>query len=132
MATERIDLGDLGEGQWWDVRTTLTRAMEKAVTRASLAAMPQLEPGANVTEETVKASLYSHIGAVDIGAIEDAYLMHGTVAYSFGPQVTMQVIDQLDAAIVRRVITRMFELYSPQRITPEQQDGLFKTPLNAS
>lgn len=122
METERIDLGD---GQWWEIRTRLTRAIEKAVTRASLAAIPRLDPSENADEESVKSRLLAQIGAVDIGAIEDAYLLHGTVAYSFGQTVTMETIDALPADTVRRVITRMFELYNPQRVDEdEKKDSL--------
>lgn len=129
MDVERLDLGD---GQWWEIRTRLTRAMEKAITRASLAAVPKLPQNGAVSEEEVRTRLLENIGAVDIGQVEDAYLLHGTVAYSFGPTVSMEIIDALDASIVRRVLTRMFELYSPQRVTEEQREDFFARPSSVS
>ena len=129
METERIDLGD---GQWWEVRTRLTRAMEKAVTKASLSAMPAIKLEGTPDSEQIRNQLLSQMGVVDTGAVEDAYLLAGTIAYSFDPIVTLEIIDGLDAALVRQVLERMFQLYSPQRVTEVQRDGFFVTPSNRS
>ena len=126
---ERIDLG---EGRWWDIRLTLTRAMDKAITRASLLAIPKIETSQGIDTEKVKMQLLDRLGAVDISAIEDAYLLHGTVAYSFGDRISLDIIDQVDATLVRRVITRMFEVYNAQRLTEEQRDGFFVKPSKPS
>lgn len=129
METERIDLG---KGEWWEIRRRLSRGMEKAITRASLAAVPKFSPTGVLTEEEVKAKLMENIGSVDIGAVEDAYLLTGTVAYSFGPAVNMETIDTIEAGVVRRVLTRMYELYTPQRVTEEQRQDFFGTRSSAS
>lgn len=129
IAVERIDLG---EGRWWDIRLKLTRAMDKAITRASLTAIPRINTTQGIDAEQVKVQLLERLGAVDISAIEDAYLLHGTAAYSFGERVDLETIDQVDAALVRQVITRMMELYNAQRLTEEQRDGFFAKPSKAS
>ena len=128
METERIDLGG---GQWWEIGTRFTRGMEKAITRISLTALPKLEINGDkpATPDEMVAQLTANMGAVDIGAIEDAYLLHGTVAYSYGPIVSLEVIDTIDAKVVRQVITRMWELFTPQRLTGEQRQDFFEKPL---
>ena len=129
IETERIDLGN---GQWWEIRTRLTRGMEKAVNRVTMASMPAIRIDGTPDPEQIKAQLIAQMGQIDTGAIEDIYLLRGTVRYSFGETVDLDVIDTLDAAIVRRVYNRMMELYSPQRLSEVQRDGFFATPSNAS
>ena len=125
METERIDLGNR---QWWEVRTTLTRAMEKAITRASMGSIPPIRLEPNMDAEKIRAQLLSQASSVDIGAIEDVYLLKGTVAFSFGDNVSIEVIDGLDANMVRTVLDRMYQLYNPQRVTEAQRDGFFAKP----
>mgnify|MGYP001590123947 FL=1 len=127
--TERIDLGS---GQWWDIRTRLTRAMEKAVTKASLGAIPQMRLDGETDPEKIRSQILGQMAAVDIGAIEDVYLLKGTVTYSFGPTVDIATIDALDAGLVRQVLTRMYELYTPQRLSQEKRDGFFETQSKVS
>lgn len=134
LNAEAIERIDLPGGNWWNIRTRFTRGMEKALTRATLAALPKFEPNGNadMTQEAVTAQLTGNMGGVDIGAIEDAYLLYGSVAYSYGPQVNMATIDGLDAEIVRKVITRMYEVYNPQRVTEEQRKDFFAVPSPAT
>lgn len=130
-ATERIALP---AENWWVIRTRLTRGMEKAITRVSLAAIPRLEANGQteLTAEKVTGQLLSNVGAVDVGRIEDAYLLHGTVSYSYGPAVDLETIDAIDAEVVRTVINRMFELYNQQRLTEEQRTSFLGTPSPAT
>ena len=127
VETERINLPDEA---WWDIRATLTRGMEKAVTRATLAHIPRLPRNgqAMTTTEAVTDELLRNLKDVDISAIEDAYLMYGTVAYSYGEKVDQETIDSIDAEVVRRVINRMFELYNPQKLTEGQRQDFFEKP----
>ena len=135
VETERIDLPD---GAWWDIRATMTRGMEKAVTRATLTHLPRRPRNGNTfvntfgTTEEITEELLRNIGDVDVSAIEDAYLLHGTVAYSYGERVTQDIIDGIDAGVVRQVINQMFELYNPQKLTEEQRQDFFVTPLPAT
>ena len=129
MNSERIDLGD---GQWWDVRPILTRGMEKAITKATLASVPAIKADDALDAEAIKAQLYSHLAMVNVGAVEDVYLAMGTVAFSLyesnlqpGERIDLALIDTLDATLVRKVLTRMYELYNPQRVTEDQRDGFF-------
>lgn len=129
VAVERIELED---GAWWDIRTTLTRGMEKAVTRATLSNIPILpRNGKALTTEGITDEVLRNIKDVDVSAIEDAYLLRGTVAYSYGDRVDQETIDGIDAKIVRRVIDRMFELYTPQKLTEGQRQDFFEKPSNA-
>ena len=129
--TERIELPG---GQWWLIRTRLTRGMEKAITRASLAAVPQLRAnGVPIdTPEAMTAALMSNVGAVDIGGIEDAYLLSGSVSYSFGETIDMATIDGIDASVIRSVLTRMYELYNPQRLSEEARKDFTVRPSQAT
>ena len=131
VETERINLPD---GAWWDIRATLTRGMEKAITRATLTHLPRLPRNGKTfaTTEQITEELLRNMGDVDVSAIEDAYLLHGTVAYSYGERVTQDIIDGIDAGVVRQVINQMFELYNPQKLTEEQRQDFFVTPLPAT
>ena len=127
--TERIELG---EGQWWEIHTRLTRGMEKAITKASMASMPAVDLRNSPNNEEIKSQLLRRMPQIDVGTVEDVYLLRGTVAYSFGPTVQIEVIDGLDSALVRRVLERMFDLYNPQRVTTEQHDDFFVAQSNHS
>ena len=133
MDVERLDLGG---GQWWDIRTTLTRGMEKAITKATIASIPAIKDDETLDANAIKARLYSQLAMVNVGAIEDVYLVMGTVAFSVGPaalrielapggRVDLALIDTLDASLVRVVLNRMYALYTAQRITEDQRDGFF-------
>ena len=133
MDVERLDLGD---GQWWEMRPTLTRGMEKAITKATIASIPAIKDDETLDANAIKARLYSHLAMVNVGEIEDVYLVMGTVAFSVGPpalrielapggRVDLALIDTLDASLVRVVLNRMYALYTAQRITEDQRDGFF-------
>jgi hypothetical protein len=130
LAVERIHLPD---GGWWDIRTYLTRGMEKAVTRASLAAIPAILPNGkkDMTAQGITDQLLSNMNVVDTGRIEDAYLLHGTVGYSYGLTIDLNIIDALDSGIVRQVLNRMFELYNAQKLSEEERKDFFEKPAPA-
>lgn len=130
METERLDLGD---GQWWEIRRVLTRGMEKNINRVTMAHVPQLTGDGKKTAnaEIIADELMHRLKEVNIGAIEDAYLLQGTVAYSYGPKVDLETIDAINAESVRIVITRMFELYNSQRIPEAERKDFFGKPSPA-
>ena len=131
VETERIELPD---GQYWVIRKVMSRGMERAITRATLTALPRLtRNGKALTDtEAITEELLRNLGNVDVSAIEDAYLLHGTVEYSFGPQVTQEIIDGINADMVRQVINRMFALYNPQKVTEGQRQDFFETQSSAT
>ena len=133
MDIERIDLGN---DQWWDIRAFLTRGMEKAITKATISSIPAIKTDEMLDPEAIKAHLYSQLAMVNVGAIEDVYLVMGTVGFSLsqsniqitcqpGERVDLATIDTFDAVLVRKVLTRMYALYNSQRIMEDQRDGFF-------
>ena len=127
-----------GDGEWWDIRTRYTRGIHKAVTTASLASLHGVNyNGGSVDKpivdvEDIKAALYRNIGQVDPCAIEDAYLLSGTIAFSFGPEVNLATISQVAQEIVEAVLTRMYELYNPQRAGVQQSANFSGKPSSVS
>lgn len=112
---ERIDLGD---GQWWDIRTIVTRRMRKAFRAAGLRGFAKGLTGNGHSavdlsnpEEVQKAVLASP-DKWDLDAVDDAYLLEGSAAYSFGDKVNMEAIDALPADVIDKVLARMRELYA--------------------
>ena len=130
---ERIDLPG---GQWWELYTEVTRGMRKVFTAALLRGVrgpmgTLAKAGVNLQDaEAVKDAMLSNIDSIDLGALtqqDDAYLLHGTRAYSYGERVTLDVIDALLEKDVARVLTRMRELYQ-EGVEPWQ--GLFQGSVN--
>lgn len=125
--TERINLPD---GQWWDVRTVVTRRLRKAFRRAGLKGFMRGIDGnsANIDisdRDALQRAVLAHPDAWDVDAIDDAYLIEGTVAYSFSDNVSLQTIDSLPNEIVEPVLVRMRELYIEM---PESEHKSFFGP----
>lgn len=119
---ERIDWPD---GTWWEFRAVVTRGMRKRFNRAGLAAIAKA--GINVDDPgDLEIYLRSHPGDIDLDAIDDAYLLEGTTAYSFGELMSLEIIDALPDSIVRQVLARMRELYSD--ISEAQMKNLDSRP----
>ena len=118
-AFERIELG--GE-LWWEVYTEITRGMRKAFNHATITAMGRglaIHGDIDFTDIVqVKKAALSSPETFNLDAIDDAYLLHGTKAYSYGDQVTIEMIDNLSDEIVQRVLPRMRTLYAA--ITEEE------------
>ena len=126
IVTERINLPD---GNWWEIRARLTHGMQKTITRIILAALPNLaSDGKILNQEEITSQLYGNVGRIDIQALNDAYLLAGTVAYSYGPVVNMETIDGIAEEDVRKISDRMNELYNPQQLTEEQRGTFFAKP----
>ena len=108
---ERIDLGD---GQWWEIYTVCTRGMRKVFRKAGLRGFASgLRDGVDIDladPAAMRKLIMAHPEAWDMDAIDDAFLLSGTHAYSFG-EINLETIDDLDNNIVARVLARMQELY---------------------
>ena len=108
MSTERMNWPD---GAWWEIRTIVTRGMRKLFRRAGLKAVASA--GINIEDPgDVEAHLRSHPEAFDLDAVDDAYLLHGTAAYSYGDKPDLAVIDGLPDRRVAEVLARLRTLYA--------------------
>ncbi len=122
MDTERIELPN---GNWWEIKAVVTRRMRKAFRTAVFQAMPRL-PGVDLADaEAVKKAVMESPQKLDMDAIDDAYLLGGTVAYSYG-EVNQETIDSLPEAVTDKVLARMRELYA--ELTEEKRKVFFGTP----
>ena len=109
---ERIEFGD---GQWWDIRAVVTRRMRKRFRKAGMSAITTrdgLEDVDFTDGEAVKLYITRHPEAIDLDALDDAHLLYGTAAWSFGDEITTATIDDLPDQYVSRVVSRMRELYA--------------------
>ena len=126
MDTEKIDLPD---GQWWEIKTTITRGMRKEFRKASLSGLSSGMNGQKIdlsNPEELKAYVMSHPDKWNLDAIDDCYLLHGTVAFSFGDKITREAIDQIEDKITSKVLARMKELY--QEMPEEVRKDFFAQP----
>ena len=114
MDTLRIELPG---GQWWEIRTVVTRRMRKAFRAAGLKGfLGGLTSNGTVVDmgdpEALKRLAMSHAGEWNLDAIDDAFLLEGTVAWSWPGIVTLDGIDSLDEQYTKPVLTRMQALYA--------------------
>ena len=112
---ERIDLGN---GQWWDIYTVCSRGMRKAFRKAGLNVLgASLSDGLEIDltdPDSVRRAAMAHPDALNLDAIDDAYLVHGTHAWSFEVPFGLEAIDRLEDGLVGQVLGRMQELYAEQ------------------
>jgi hypothetical protein len=119
--SERIELPD---GNWWEIRTVVTRQMRKQFRRAfqqglaKLGGLSSIEPGA------IRQAIAASPHLIDLDAIEDAYLLYGTEAYSYGGTVDLATIDTVPETAVASVLSRMRELYA--EMSEETRKGFFE------
>lgn len=114
MGSENIERIDLGNEQWWDIRTVVTRGMRKEFRKASLSGLSSGMNGHAIdltNPEELKTYVLSHPDKWNLDAIDDAYLLHGTIAFSFGDKIALEIIDRIDDKIVSEILARMKELY---------------------
>ena len=120
--SERIELPNQN---YWEIKTTVTRGMRKAFRKAGLAGFVKgIEKGVDIdfsNQDSLRKAVLANPGAWDLDAIDDAYLLVGSVAYSFGDKVDLATIDGLDDKYVEPVLSRMRELYA--EIGEEQRQG---------
>ena len=108
--TERIEV----PGGWFDIKPTITRGMRKAFRLAGLRGFAKgIDKNTDMTDsDALRKAILASPDKWDLDAIDDAYLLHGTVAYSFGPVVDIVTIDALPDEAVAPVLKRMQELYA--------------------
>ena len=107
--TERVELPD---GNFWEIRTVITRGMRKAFRRAGLQILAHAD-GVDLSDpEAFKKVVMANPGALDLDTIDDAYLLHGTASWSYPEPVSLEAIDKLPEKDVTVVLARMRELYA--------------------
>lgn len=114
MDSERIDLPD---GQWWEIRSVVTRAMRKAFRKAGLQAFLRGANGSGPeidmqNEDALQKLMMQHPERWDLEAVDDAYLLYGSLSSSLLKDVSLEAIDQLPDKYVEPVLARMRELYA--------------------
>ena len=119
MDTERLTLPN---GGWWEIRTVITRGMRKQINQASLKALGS-NAGGLMQGDGVKEQILAHPETLDINAVDDAMLLIGSVAYSYGPMIDLATIDALPETVTQLVLTRLQELYAG--MSKEQSAGFF-------
>ena len=108
MPIERVELPDA----WWEIRTVITRGMRKAFRRAGFPILARAD-GMDLSDpEAFKRVVMANPGAFDLDAIDDAYLLYGTVAWSYPEPVSLEALDKLPEKDVAVVLDRMRELYA--------------------
>lgn len=128
-SVERIDLPD---GAWWDIRTVYTRGIRRAITQASLRAAPGIVLNGDSSEEAIREKMLANPQNIDPTIIEDAYLLAGSVAYSYGPTVELATIDGLPDSVVQRVLGRLVDLYSRQQMPQDKEERFFENSSRPS
>ena len=110
---ERINLPD---GQWVEIRATVTRRMRK---KFKAAAIKGFLTGSNGTQlgdlsdpDTLKAYIMAHPDRWDLDAVDDAYLLEGISAWNWPGLITLEAIDAKPAGTMETVLARMRALYA--------------------
>ena len=106
--TERVELPD---GNFWEIRTIITRGMRKAFRRAGLQALSNV-PGVDFADpEVFKKAFQTRPDLVDLDLVDDAFLLYGTVSWNYPESISLEAIDKLPEKDVALVLARMNELY---------------------
>ncbi len=109
--TRRIEFDD-DTGSWWEIKTVVTRGMRKQFRAAGLKAISPDLGLETLDADALQKAMAKNPGAMDLDGIDDAYLMAGTVAYSFGKKISIAAIDDIEDKYVSHVIDVMRELYA--------------------
>ena len=112
--TETITLPD---NNFWTIRTIVTRGMRKKFQNAALGIIGTSGRSSNgdldlADPNVLRKAMLNDPAALNLSSIDDAYLLYGTIAYSFGEIVSLEVIDELDERMVGPVLLRMQVLYA--------------------
>ena len=122
---ERINLPD---SQWWEIRTIITRGMRKRINGAVIACLDAKDlqmDGKALTEDSIKmAFLKSGKLELTLHAADDAMLLCGSWAWSFGETIDLEHIDALPEKYVTPVLERMRILYAP--IDEKERQNFFE------
>ena len=118
------------DGNWWQIKTRVTRGMRKQFRQAPLKSMSgALRQNAMDTSnpDSVREALLRSPDSWDINAIDDAYLLHGTSAWSWSEPITQASIDAKDDMYSSLVLDKMRALYAEP--TEKERDAFFGKPL---
>ena len=107
--TERVELPD---GAWWEICPVITRGMRKAFRRAGLQILARADGVDLSNPGAFKKVIMANPGALDLDAIDDAYLLYGTMSWSYPEPISLEAIDKLPEKDVAVVLDRMRELYA--------------------
>mgnify|MGYP001584483923 CR=1 FL=1 len=136
--TERIAFD---EGQWWEFYTVVTRRMRKAFTRAQVASVSgQLLADVNLDDpEAMRQYVMHHVADLDLGALDDAYLLQGTVALNVrdarGKTIRELTPDTLGDTLdhmAEAVLVRMRMLYVPMNAEQVKNSTGMPSPISAA
>jgi len=117
------------DGSWWTIRTLVTRGMRKAIRKSAMKNLPKIDPNEDIDfedKEALKRRMFQDLESFDVDADDDAYLIHGTVAWSWDSAVSVDFLDTLPDPQTEVVLVRMQELYVPLSEAEAKKDS--KTP----
>lgn len=113
QVTQRIDLSD---GEWWLIKTVVTRGMRKAFRSAGLKSFFTGDVDGDAIDlgdrQMLRKRILAHPESWDLDAIDDAFLINGTVSWSFQKPITLETINDLPDKYVKPVLERMTALYT--------------------
>ena len=120
---ERIELG---EGDWVEIYTLVTRGMRKLFRNAATAsAVGKLHINGDMDlsdQNAVRNLLLANVASFDLNAIDDSYLLHGIKAWSWPDPITLDVIDGLPSATVAPILERLQFLYGEVSEDTQKKD----------
>ena len=107
-----IERVELPGGAWWEIRIIVTRGLRKAFRKAGLKVLSKADGVDFSDPDAFRKALMSHPDALDLDAVDDAYLLAGSVAWSYPETITLEAIDKLPEGHVAIVLAKMRELYA--------------------
>lgn len=126
MHTERLELGD---GNWFELRSVLTRGMRKQIDLASHKAIDRdkaISAGVNVENpQELKEWVLRQPEYLASSLVDDALLAVGIVSFSY-PGKESESLDDIPDALGRKVLERLRKLYFPS--SAEEMADFFGQP----
>jgi hypothetical protein len=107
------------DGKWWQIRTEVTRGMDKALNKAAIGGIaPAMRDGdASLFEdpEALKQQMISKMDEVSLSDRDDAMLLVGTIASNlFEGDPSVEVFDELPKRYVNDVLSIMKREYDEE------------------
>ena len=126
---ERIELG---EGDWVEIYTLVTRGMRKLFRNAATAAAIgkiHINGDTDLSDQNaVKRELLANVASFDLNAEDDAYLLHGIKAWSWSDPIRLDVIDLMPSATVAQILERLQALYTEVPEDTQKKDTATSLP----
>lgn len=118
--TETIAFED---GHQWTFASQVTRGLRKRFQKAALSIVSGgMDANGDIDmadPDALRRYAMAHPERLEVGKVEDAYLLYGTLSYSFGDEISTEFIDNLPEKYVNPVLERMKELYAE----PSEEDS---------